>query len=79
MLGKLQFGVYELDRDAMELRKCGVPLRLQEQPRNLAALVERPGEIVTREELRELIRGVFDEEVRCKPLALAADAVSYGI
>jgi hypothetical protein len=26
-----------------------------------------------------LIRGVFDEEVRRKPLALAADAVSYGI
>ena len=58
MLGKLQFGVYELDRDAMELRKHGVPIRLQEQPfRILAALVERPGQIVTREELRELIWG----------------------
>src|SRR4030095_11813345 len=40
----------------MELRKQGVPIRLQEQPcRVLAALVERPGEIVTREELRERI------------------------
>lgn len=45
MLGKLQFGVYELDRDAMELRKHGVPIRLQEQPlRVLTTLVERPGE-----------------------------------
>src|SRR4051794_27829094 len=58
MLGKLQFGVYELDRDAMELRKHGVPIRLQEQPlRVLAALVERPGEIVTREELQERVWG----------------------
>jgi hypothetical protein len=32
MLGKIHFGVYELDRDAMELRKHGVPIRLQEQP-----------------------------------------------
>jgi DNA-binding winged helix-turn-helix (wHTH) protein len=40
----------------MELRKHGVPIRLQEQPfRVLATLAERPGEIVTREELRERI------------------------
>src|ERR1700722_965875 len=58
MLGKLQFGVYELDRDAMELRKHGVTIRLQEQPlRVLATLLERPGEIVTREELQERIWG----------------------
>src|SRR5215470_9822964 len=55
---KIRFGVYELDRDAMELRKHGVPIRMQEQPfRVLATLVERPGEIVTREELRERIWG----------------------
>src|SRR5258705_6200842 len=58
MSGKIHFGVYELDRDAMELRKHGVPIRLQEQPfRVLAILAERPGEIVTREELRERIWG----------------------
>jgi DNA-binding winged helix-turn-helix (wHTH) protein/Tol biopolymer transport system component len=57
-LGNLQFGAYELDRDAMELRKDGVPVRLQEQPlRVLATLVERPGEIVTREELQQQIWG----------------------
>src|SRR5262245_56931057 len=54
MGSKIHFGVYELDRDAMELRKHGVLIRLQEQPfRVLAMLVERPGQIATREELRE--------------------------
>src|SRR5258707_15020179 len=55
---KIQFGVYELDSDAGELRKQGVLIRLQEQPfRVLAILVGRPGEIITREELQERIWG----------------------
>jgi eukaryotic-like serine/threonine-protein kinase len=58
MRDKLQFGVYQLDRHALELRKHGVLVRLQEQPlRVLRTLVERPGEIVTRETLRERIWG----------------------
>ena len=58
MSGKIRFGVYELDRDAMELRKHGVPIRLQEQPfRVLAMLAVRPGEVITREELQEQIWG----------------------
>jgi DNA-binding winged helix-turn-helix (wHTH) protein len=58
MPGKIRFGVYELDRDAMELRKHGAPIRLQEQPfRVLAMLAERPGEIITREQLQERIWG----------------------
>jgi DNA-binding winged helix-turn-helix (wHTH) protein/Tol biopolymer transport system component len=58
MAHKICFGVYELDRDALELRKRGVPIRLQEQPfRVLAMLAERPGEIVTREQLQEQIWG----------------------
>src|SRR5271156_1706635 len=58
MSGKIHFGVYDLDRDAMELRKNGVLIRLQEQPfRVLAILAERPGEIVTREQLQEQIWG----------------------
>ena len=49
----LRFGVFELDLRAGELRKQGVRLRLQEQPfQVLAMLLERPGDIVTREELR---------------------------
>src|SRR6202034_974053 len=58
MPGKIRFGVYELDRDTMELRKRGVVLRLQEQPfRVLAMLAERPGEVITREQLQEEIWG----------------------
>jgi DNA-binding winged helix-turn-helix (wHTH) protein/Tol biopolymer transport system component len=58
MLGRIRFGVYELDRDAMELRKNGRLIRLQEQPcRVLAILAERPGELVTREELQAQIWG----------------------
>src|SRR6202167_6828409 len=58
MSGRISFGVYELDPDAMELRKHGVPIRLQEQPfRVLAMLAERPGEIITREQLQEQIWG----------------------
>ena len=50
---RLRFGVFEVDLRAGELRKHGVKLRLQEQPfQVLAMLLERPGETVTREELR---------------------------
>src|ERR1700758_1288625 len=48
----IRFGVFELDLRAGELRKQGVRIRLQEQPLLiLQTLLERPGEIVTREEL----------------------------
>src|SRR3984885_13026648 len=58
MSGKIRFGRYELDRDAMELRKDGVLVRLQVQPlRVLAMLTERPGETITREQLQERIWG----------------------
>ena len=50
---RLRFGAFEVDLRAGELRKQGLKIRLQEQPfRVLAMLLERPGEIVTREELR---------------------------
>lgn len=49
----VRFGVFEVDPRAGELRKRGVKLRLQEQPLALLlALLERPGEVVTRVELR---------------------------
>jgi eukaryotic-like serine/threonine-protein kinase len=49
----LRFGVFELDLEAGELRKAGGRLRLQKQPFEiLRILVQRPAEIVTREELR---------------------------
>jgi cholera toxin transcriptional activator len=49
-----RFGVFEAHLDARELRKQGRRIRLQEQPfAVLAVLLERPGEVVTREELRQ--------------------------
>ena len=49
-----RFGIFELDLAAGELRKRGVKLRLQEQPLQvLTALLERAGDVVTREELRQ--------------------------
>ena len=49
-----RFGVFELDLSAGELRKNGVKLRLQGQPfQVLALLLERAGEVVTREELQQ--------------------------
>ncbi len=49
-----RFGVFELDLAAGELRKSGVKLRLQEQPfQVLALLLERAGDVVTREELQQ--------------------------
>jgi eukaryotic-like serine/threonine-protein kinase len=49
----LRFGVFEVDLRAGELRKQGVRIKLQEQPfRVLTVLLQRPGDVVTREELR---------------------------
>ena len=49
----LRFGVFEVDLASGELRKQGVRIKLQEQPfQALLALIERPGEVVTREELQ---------------------------
>lgn len=48
----VRFGVFEIDYTNIELRKHGVRLRLQQQPfQVLAALLDRPGEVVTRDEL----------------------------
>ena len=52
----LRFASFEMDIRAGELRKNGKRIRLQEQPfQVLAALVQRSGEMVTRDELRAQI------------------------
>ena len=52
----VRFGAYELDQGAGELRKEGVRIRLQDQPlQMLLLLLEQPGRIITREELRQKI------------------------
>jgi DNA-binding winged helix-turn-helix (wHTH) protein len=49
-----RFGVFELDLSTGELRKSGVRLRLQGQPiQVLVLLLERAGDVVTRDELRQ--------------------------
>src|SRR5438876_11654186 len=50
----LRFGVFEVDVRSGEVRKQGVRIKLQEQPFHvLTVLLQRPGEVVTREELRD--------------------------
>jgi len=49
----VRFGIFEVDRRAGELRKRGVKIRLQDQPfQILLMLLERPSEVVTRQEIR---------------------------
>lgn len=53
---RLRFGAFEADLESAELRKGGIRIALQEQPfRVLAALLEHPGQLVTRDELRREI------------------------
>jgi TolB-like protein/DNA-binding winged helix-turn-helix (wHTH) protein/Tfp pilus assembly protein PilF len=50
---RLRFGVFEADLDARELTKLGKLLPMQEQPfQLLAMLLEKPGALVTREQLQ---------------------------
>jgi TolB-like protein/Tfp pilus assembly protein PilF len=52
----VRFGVFEADFHAGELRKRGVKIKLQEQPLQiLESLVQHPGEVVTREDLKQKI------------------------
>jgi TolB-like protein/DNA-binding winged helix-turn-helix (wHTH) protein/tetratricopeptide (TPR) repeat protein len=50
---RYRFGAFEVDFRAGQLRRAGLRIRLSGQPiQILEALLERPGEVVTREELR---------------------------
>src|SRR5215469_14568621 len=52
--GAVRFAAFELDLEAGELKKQGVKLRLPEQSfQILAMLLERPGQVVTRQALRK--------------------------
>lgn len=60
----VRFGAFEIDAKARVLRKHGIKIRLQEQPLEvLLTLLETPGEIVTREQLRQRLwpQGTFVE------------------
>ena len=50
------FGVFELDEQTGELRKSGITVRLAGKPRQaLTLLLERHGELVTRQEIKEAL------------------------
>ena len=52
----VRFGTYEVSFQSGELRKAGLRIRVQQQPMKLLEiLLERPGEVVTREELRNRV------------------------
>ena len=51
--GRVRFGTFEVDLDSRELRKSGLKIKLHGQPFDLLAmLLERPGEVLTREQLQ---------------------------
>jgi len=59
-----RFGVFRLDSQNRELQRKGLSVRIQEQPfQLLVLLLQRPGEVVTREELRQKLwpEGTFVE------------------
>ncbi|HUI75335.1 MAG TPA: winged helix-turn-helix domain-containing protein [Candidatus Acidoferrum sp.] len=50
----MQFAAFEVDLQSGELRKSGLKIKLQEQPfQILALLLEHPGQVVSREEIRQ--------------------------
>jgi TolB-like protein/DNA-binding winged helix-turn-helix (wHTH) protein/Tfp pilus assembly protein PilF len=65
----VRFGTYEVSLQSGEVRKAGLRIRVQQQPMKLLEiLLERPGEVVTREELRSRVWsdesfGDFDQAV----------------
>src|SRR5882672_8729051 len=65
----VQFGTYEIALHSGELRRAGVRIKVQQQPlKLLEILLESPGEVVTREDLRSRIWpeesfGDFDQAV----------------
>src|SRR6202140_3371375 len=52
----VRFGTYEVSLQSGEVRKSGLRIRVQQQPiKLLEILLEHPGEVVTREELRSRV------------------------
>ncbi len=81
----IRFGVFEVDLAAGELRKNGSRIRLQEQPfQILACLLDRAGEVITREELRQKLWPAdtfvdFDHSLNTAINKTAGSAGRFGI
>src|SRR5215470_9075554 len=77
----VRFGTYEVSLQSGEVRKAGVKIRVQQQPmRVLEILLERAGEVITREELRGRVWpdesfGDFDQAVN---IAIAKLRSAFG-
>ncbi|HEY1808227.1 MAG TPA: winged helix-turn-helix domain-containing protein [Acidobacteriaceae bacterium] len=55
---RFRFGLFEADTESGELRRSGIRMRLQAQPfQVLICLLQRPGEVVTREEIQQRLWG----------------------
>src|SRR5260370_36710109 len=80
----IRFGIFEVDLQAGELRRQGFRVKLQEQPfQVLIMLLNRPGEVVTREELQKKLWPVdtfvdfergLNRAINKTPESLVADA-----
>jgi TolB-like protein/DNA-binding winged helix-turn-helix (wHTH) protein len=54
--GRIRFAEFEVDVEARVLCRAGAPIKLQQQPFDvLMAVLERPGRLVSRDELRQRI------------------------
>jgi len=69
----IRFGIFEVELQAGELRRQGFKVKLQEQPfQVLVMLLERPGEVVTRDELKRSLwpdRDLFGNSAPSGPRA----------
>src|SRR5580658_7595199 len=77
----VRFGTYEVSLQSGEVRKAGLRIRVQQQPMKLLqVLLEHPGEVVTRDELRSRVWadesfGDFDQAVN---IAIAKLRSAFG-
>lgn len=56
--GRFRFGLFEFDTATLELRREGTIVRLQSQPAKvLCCLIKNAGEVISREELRQIVWG----------------------
>ncbi len=73
---RVRFGVFEADLASRELWKDGRKLKLQDQPfQLLAALIERPREVVTKTELTERLWGEAPPSAPDHSLSLAVGKI----
>ena len=79
-LRRAQFGIFEADLEAEELRRSGTRVRLQSQPfKLLATLLEHPGEVVSREALQQELWGADTTVDFDHGLGIAVNKLARGI